>query len=101
MGFGHPHSKKRQKHSIRRWRFAAILSALMPALAHAHPGHDLREASASHLLTSPDHLAMLASSGLILWFAASWVQRRLPRRLLQFAGVAALAAAAVLWGARG
>ena len=75
---------------------AALLAEFASGIAHAHPGHILREASVSHLLTSPYHLAMLAISGATFWFSARWVERRLPRRLLQVCGVAAVTTAAVL-----
>lgn len=68
--------------------------------AQSHPGHDLRDASPQHLITSPDHLAVLALSGLALWLAGRFVQRQLPRRLLQGAGLAAILSAAVIWGVR-
>ena len=70
------------------------------AIAQAHPGHSLHDASATHILTSPYHLAILASGGALLWFAARFIQRRLPRRLLQGAGLVAIATATVLWGLR-
>jgi hypothetical protein len=68
--------------------------------AQAHPGHDLAEVDTHHLLTSPDHLAALALAGAALWFGARFVHARLPRRLLQGAGLAAVAVAAVVWGLR-
>lgn len=74
--------------------------AFVTGLAQAHPGHALRDASSAHLLTSPDHLAMLAMGGVVAWFGARWIERRLPRRLLQICGVAAVATAAVLSGIR-
>ena len=74
--------------------------ALATGSAQAHPGHALRDATPSHLLTSPDHLAVLALGGLVVWFGARWVERRLPRRLLQILGVVAVTTAAVLWGIR-
>ena len=76
----------------------ALAFALGGALAHAHPGHGLSDASATHILTSPHHLAVLAISGAALCLLARFVQRRWPRRLLQGAGLAALATATVLWG---
>ena len=82
----------------RRWLLAFLaFLAILPAAAQAHPGHSWSEAGSSHLLTSPDHLAVLAAVGCVSWIAALWVSRRLPRRLLQCAGVGAVAAAAVLW----
>ncbi len=68
--------------------------------ASAHPGHDLTEVDARHLLTNPDHLAVLALSGVALWFGARQVHERMPRRLLQGTGFAAIAVAAVVWGLR-
>ena len=66
----------------------------------AHPGHNLLDAPPRHLLTSPDHLAVLALGGVALWLAGRFVQRQLPRRLLQGAGLAAILSAAVIWGVR-
>jgi hypothetical protein len=68
--------------------------------AQAHPGHDLRDASPEHLLTSPDHLAVLALGGAALWLAGWGVPRPLPRRFLQAAGLVAACSAALIWGAR-
>ena len=56
----------------------------------------LTEADTRHLLTSPDHLAVLALSGVALCFGARFVHARRPRRLLQGAGLAAVAVAAVV-----
>jgi len=66
----------------------------------AHPGHGLGEHGAMHILSSPYHLAALALGGIALWLIGRFVQRQLPRRLLQGAGVLALLASAVLWGLR-
>jgi len=83
-------------------RSALLVAALALAtgLAQAHPGHPLHDASPSHLLTSPDHLAVLALGGAAVWFGARWIERRFPRRVLQILGVAAVTTAAVLWGIR-
>ncbi len=67
---------------------------------HAHPGHDWNDADARHLLTSTDHLAVLALAGIALCFGAHYVHDRLPRRLLQSAGIAAIVLAGVVWGIR-
>ncbi|HXJ59879.1 MAG TPA: hypothetical protein VNU68_24820 [Verrucomicrobiae bacterium] len=75
----------------------ALLSAIS---ASAHPGHSLSDATPGHLLSSPDHLAVLALGGVALWFAGRFVQRQLPRRLLQGAGMAAVLTAALIWGVR-
>lgn len=80
----------------------SILGVLLlsPALVLAHPGHDLHHANWSHLLTSPDHVAALGLTGVVLLALGWFVQDRLPRRVLRCAGVTALAAAAVLLVAR-
>lgn len=78
----------------------ALGSLLSAISASAHPGHDLRDATPQHLLISPDHLAVLALGGVALWFVGRFVQRQLPRRLLQRAGLAAVLAAALIWGVR-
>ena len=68
--------------------------------AHAHPGHGLHEATAWHVLSNPYHLAVLAFVGVVLLLAGRFVQRRLPRRVLQGAAIVTLATATVLWGLR-
>lgn len=80
----------------------ACLVALSASLAnvHAHPGHRLGEHGASHIVTSPYHLAMLGLTGVALYVVSRFVQRRLPRRLLQGAALAALVLTAALWGMR-
>ena len=88
---------------VNRLKLPTAVSAWLLALAftaQAHPGHDIRDASPQHLFTSPDHLAVLALSGAALWLAGRFVQRQLPRQLLQVAGLAAVLTAAVIWGAR-
>ena len=80
--------------------FASVATFALALAAQAHPGHDLHDASARHLFTSADHLAVLALAGVALCFGARFVHARLPRRLLQAAGLAAVAVAAVVWGLR-
>ena len=83
---------------VRRLVPAALLCAGSTLAALAHPGHSLGDASARHLLTSPDHLAVLLLAGCGLT-ASSWlVQKHLPRRALQCSGAALLAAFVILWG---
>ena len=80
---------------------AGALALLTSSLStHAHPGHSLQDASTAHLFTSPDHLTVLALGGIGFFAAGYLIQRRLPRRLLQGSGVAAVLAAVVLWGLR-
>jgi uncharacterized membrane protein len=77
---------------------AALAFALGAVIAQAHPGHGIQDASTTHLLTSPYHLVVLAICGTSFLIVACFVQRRMPRRLLQAAGLVALAASTVLWG---
>ncbi len=84
--------------SLRIIATLAILSVL-PA-THAHPGHSLQEADTLHLLTSPYHLTVLTLSGAALLLGARFIQRRVPRCLMQGLGVVSLLAAAILWQAR-
>jgi len=80
---------------------ALILGYWLSAISvSAHPGHGLGEQGVMHILSSPYHLAALALGGITLWLIGRFVQRQLPRRLLQGAGVAALVASTVLWGLR-
>ena len=82
----------------RRLAIAAQLFICSGMAAMAHPGHSLSDASARHLLTSPDHLAVLLLAGCGL-LAGSWfAQKSVPRRALQCGGAALLAAFVVLWG---
>ena len=88
---------------MNRTKLTALITSSLTALAltaQAHPGHDLRNATPQHLLTSPDHLAVLALCGVALWFAGRLAQRQMPRRILQCTGVFAILTAAVIWGVR-
>src|SRR5438552_132028 len=89
--------------ATRKSNFVALLALLEALLggarsAVAHPGHDLTDASVSHLLTSPDHLVALATMGGLLWAIGRLAQRRSVRPVLQFSGAACLLAAAIVWG---
>ncbi|HEY1170139.1 MAG TPA: hypothetical protein VGH19_02110 [Verrucomicrobiae bacterium] len=77
---------------------ALFTGALLPMVASAHPGHDLSQASASHIVTSPYHIMMLALGGAAFWIAGTQVQRRIPARVLSTVGVVMLVGAVVLWG---
>ncbi|MCD6049776.1 MAG: hypothetical protein K0Q55_1179 [Verrucomicrobia bacterium] len=77
---------------------ALFVSALLPMAASAHPGHDLSQASAKHILTSPYHIMVLALAGAACWFAGTQVQRRIPARVLSTLGLVMLVGAIVLWG---
>lgn len=77
-----------------------VLGPSGASTAQAHPGHALGEHGAGHVISSPYHLFILAVTGLLLWLGARFVQRRLPRRLLQAGGLAAVAGAALMWGLR-
>ena len=87
---------------LRSLKTALVFGALaVTDSAHAHPGHALNDASLSHLLTSPNHLAALVLLGGGMFVAAQFVQRKLPRRVLQCGGVVVFACAAGLWSMHG
>ena len=77
---------------------ALFVGALLPMAASAHPGHDLSQSSATHILTSPYHIMVLALAGAACWFAGTQVQRRIPARVLSTVGMLMLVGAVVLWG---
>lgn len=81
-------------------RLFTALAMLTAISANAHPGHSLGEHGAAHVATSPYHLAMLAAAGAGLWISGRFVQRQLPRRVLQGAGIATVLSAAAIFGGR-
>ena len=86
--------------NVTSWLIATSAAAISISTAHAHPGHDLGEHGPVHMLTSPYHLAILAVLGLAIWFAGRFIQKQLPKRLVQCSGAAVALAAVVLWGLR-
>ncbi len=72
----------------------AILAVV--SSAQAHPGHSLSESNASHVLTSPYHLAVLAAGGALMLASAQLVRQHASRRLLRLGGTVALLGAVVL-----
>ena len=81
-------------------RLLPLLPCIGALSAQAHPGHGLGEHGAAHVMTSPYHLAVLAGTGVALWFGARLVQNQIPRRILQAVGVVAVLTAAAIWGSR-
>ena len=65
--------------------------------AQAHPGHDFLESSPSHLLTSPDHLLVLAVIGVVLFLVGGIIERRLPRHILRGIGAATVVVSGVVF----
>lgn len=54
---------------------AIVLAVLLPTAALAHPG-DHAHAGLMHLLTEPDHLAMIAGAAVVVFAAwRLWVRR--------------------------
>ena len=82
-------------------RAFAVVSFLMMSVLSlwAHPGHELGAYGTKHVMTSPYHLGVLAVSGLILFWAARFIQYRVSRRCAQMAGLVAVVTAGVLWAA--
>ena len=79
---------------------ATLALQLLARSASAHPGHSLGEHGPLHVVTSPYHLGILALAGVALWFGGRFIERRLPRRVLQACGVLTLVAAGVIWELR-
>ncbi len=76
----------------------AVQLLLVSTCAQAHPGHGLLDHGAGHVVTSPYHAGVLAAIGVGCWLAGRFATHHaVPRRLLRWAGTAALVAAAVLW----
>jgi len=86
-------------HSLALPTLAFSLVLLAPS-APAHPGHSLSGSGAGHLLTSPDHLVLLALLGAALWFGGRFIGSKLPRLSMQGLGVLTIIAAGVLFGLR-
>ncbi len=86
--------------TISKRLFSSILTAglWLPALAaSAHPGHDILDHGADHVLISPYHLAALALGGSVILGAARLARGPVVRMAARLAGAAALIAAGVLW----
>ena len=79
---------------------ALAIWATMATTVFAHPGHSMSEASASHLLTSPDHAAVLALFGIAAAVASHLIGQQAARRVLRGCALAAFAGAVVLWHVR-
>jgi hypothetical protein len=87
---------KYQPSQISALATAAVLS-LLPASVEAHPGHGLTEGGAIHWLTSSDHLALLALTGVAAWSIGILLKNRPFRKVMQYGGAGAVALAAVVW----
>jgi len=74
-----------------------ILFAISTLPLSAHPGHELGAYGATHVVTSPFHLASLVVAGILFWCAARLLKQRLARRLLQISSAATIAVAGLLW----
>ncbi|MFM1769522.1 MAG: hypothetical protein RJA22_2051 [Verrucomicrobiota bacterium] len=77
----------------------AAMTAAVPS-AQAHPGHGLVEAGLWHAVTSPDHALVAGAAGVVLWLAGRWAVRPAVGHWLRPAGMALVAAAVLLLGAR-
>jgi hypothetical protein len=81
--------------SARTFCFNAALLALVHT-ANAHPGHPMLDHGAAHVITSPYHLLILASTGAALLAVAQIVRRRWAQQCLRVAGAGAVIAAGLL-----
>jgi hypothetical protein len=73
------------------------LVALVHAQANAHPGHGVFEQGLVHAITSPVHLALLASCGAALALSASLLRNPRYRLAMRCAGASAVVLAGALW----
>ena len=64
----------------------------------AHPGHDLMSHGWTHTLTSSFHLSILACGGLAALVIGRVLRKPLAAKYLRYAGITAIAAAAILFG---
>ncbi len=98
---GRPGKKSTQLmiQSIRSsFRAGAIgLSILFAPAAFAHPGHGTFDHGFVHAVTSPVHLALLASCGAALALSASLLRHPRARLALRCAGAGAVMLAGALW----
>lgn len=74
------------------------VAALLPLSVIAHPGHDLSDASVSHIVTSPYHVLVIGVCGAAMIWAGTRVQRQVPARVLSATGAFMMVGAVVLWG---
>ena len=75
--------------------FSAALLAFVHS-ANAHPGHHLLDYGATHEITSPYHLMILAAMGVAMIAVAQIVRNPSAQRYLRIAGVGAGIAAGLL-----
>ena len=77
-----------------RWSAAAAMFAA--TAAQAHPGHSLFRSTPMHLLTEPDHAAVLVGFGVVLWLVGSAFRRPGLRHATRLIGAAALSSGLLL-----
>ena len=81
--------------------FRKLLMAMLPlalVLASAHPGHDLMEQGAGHVVSSPYHLFVLAAVAVVTLGVAQMMHSTTAKKYLRLAGAAALVAVGAMWG---
>ncbi len=71
-----------------------LLSAIS---AIAHPGHDLFDQGATHALTSPFHLSVLAIIGAASFLAAQVMRSPKVQQSMRWGGVAMILLSLLLW----
>ncbi len=74
----------------------ASVLASVPA-AWAHPGHAWSDAGAAHLVTNPDHAAVLAFFGIFAGFFSHLLRTSGSRTIFRALAGAAILSAALLW----
>lgn len=87
-------SSRPTSNRLSRWSASAALFAT--AAAQAHPGHSIFRSAPMHLLTEPDHAAVLAGFGIVLWLVGSAFRRPGLRHATRLVGAAALSSGLLL-----
>src|SRR5678815_1387495 len=84
--------------STRVCRFwSAVLFLFVSLPLSAHPGHDLGSYGARHIVTSPYHLGLLVTLGILMWWLGRFIRHRIGRRCAQIAGAVIALGGALLW----
>lgn len=76
---------------------ALALAALCAGTAQAHPGHDLFNQSATHALTSPFHLIVLALIGAAFFLAAKLARSPKVQQSMRAGGAALILLSLLVW----
>jgi hypothetical protein len=82
--------------SCSRFLILTIGYLLSAITGSAHPGHDLLDHGAAHVVASPFHLLVLAAGGIVLALIAKFVRTSRARAVLRIGAMACIVVAAPL-----